>query len=97
MTIDFKVGDTVRVSQRIKEGDKERLQVFEGVVLSMDNTAKSFTVRKTSDGIGVERIWSFETPWISSIEIKKSAKKIRRAKLNYLRELTPKEVARIVA
>lgn len=97
MQVNFKAGDTIRVSQKIKEGDKERLQVFEGVVLSIDNTAKSFTVRKVSEGVGVERIWSFDTPWILGIEVKRSAKKIRRAKLNYLRELTPKEVARIVA
>lgn len=97
MTINFKVGDTVRVSQKVKEGEKERIQVFEGVVLAIDNTAKSYTVRKVSDGVGVERIWSLDTPWVAGVEIKRAAKKIRRAKLNYLRELTPKEVARIVA
>lgn len=97
MNIDFKVGDTIRVSQKIKEGEKTRLQVFEGIVLAINNNSKSFTVRKISDGIGVERIWSFDTPWIEKIEVKKAAKKIRRAKLFYLRNLTPKEVARIVA
>lgn len=97
MTIDFNVGDTIRVHQKIKEGDKTRVQVFEGVVLRIDNNAKSYTVRKISDGVGVERIWPFETPWVEKIEIKRKAQKIRRAKLYYLRGLTPKEAARVVA
>lgn len=97
MTIDFRPGDTIRVHAKITEGDKTRIQVFEGVVLRIDNNAKTFTVRKVSDGIGVERIWSFETPWIEKIEVKRRAKKIRRAKLYYLRGLTQKEAARVVA
>lgn len=97
MTIDFRPGDTIRVHQKITEGDKTRIQIFEGVVLYIDHNAKSFCVRKISDGVGVERIWSFETPWIEKIEIKKHAKKIRRAKLFHLRDLTPKQVARVVA
>jgi large subunit ribosomal protein L19 len=105
MDINFRVGDTVAVHQKIKEGDpsagsgqeKTRIQVFEGVVLAINKTAKSFTVRKVSDGVGVERIWSFNSPWIEKIEIKKKAKKIRRAKLYYLRRLTPKEVGRRVS
>lgn len=97
MAIDFRPGDTIRVHQKISEGDKTRIQVFEGVVLRIDNNSKTFTVRKVSDGIGVERIWSFETPWIESIEVKRRAKKIRRAKLYYLRGLTQKETARVVA
>lgn len=97
MAIDFRPGDTIRVHQKISEGDKTRIQVFEGVVLRIDNNSKTFTVRKVSDGIGVERIWSFETPWIEKIEIKRRAKKIRRAKLYYLRGLTQKETARVVA
>jgi len=97
MAIDFSAGDTIRVHQKIKEGEKSRLQVFEGTVLYVDNNAKSFCVRKISDGVGVERIWSFETPWIEKIEVKKHAKRVRRAKLFYLRDLTPKQVAKVVA
>lgn len=97
MTINFNVGDTVRVHQKIQEGDKTRVQIFEGVVLKIDNNAKSYTVRKVSDGIGVERIWNFDTPWVEKVEVKKQAKKIRRAKLYYLRGLTQKETARVVA
>lgn len=97
MTIDFSVGDTIQVHQKIQEGEKTRIQVFEGVVLRIDNNAKSFTVRKISDGIGVERIWSAGSPWIEKIVLKKKAKKIRRAKLYYLRGLSAKESARVVA
>ena len=97
MLIDFRVGDTVRVYQKIQEGEKTRTQVFEGVVLRIDKNAKSFTVRKISDGVGVERIWSFDSPWIEKVTVKKSADKIRRAKLYYLRNLTTKEAARVVA
>lgn len=97
MTIDFRVGDTIRVHQKISEGDKTRIQIFEGVVIAINKTAKSFTVRKISDGIGVERIWQFESPWIEKIEVKKKAKKIRRAKIYYVRGLTQKEVARVTA
>lgn len=97
MTIDFSVGDTVRVHQKIQEGDKTRVQIFEGVVIRIDKNAKSYTVRKISDGVGVERIWNFETPWVEKVEIKKQAKKIRKAKLYYVRDLTQKELARVVA
>ncbi len=97
MDINFGVGDTIRVASKIQEGDKTRLQNFDGIVISINKTAKSFTVRKLSDGIGVERIWSFGSPWIDSIVVKKKAGKIRRAKLYYLRNLTPKEVTRAVA
>lgn len=97
MTADFRVGDTVKVHQKITEGDKTRIQIFEGVVIAINKTAKSFTVRKVSDGIGVERIWQFQSPWIEKIEVKKHAKKIRRAKIYYVRGLTQKEVARVVA
>lgn len=97
MTLDFNVGDTIQVHQKITEGDKTRIQVFEGVVLKIDNNSKSFTVRKMSDGIGVERIWSRDTPWIEKIVVKRRAKKIRRSKLYYLRDLTSKEAARVVA
>lgn len=97
MALDFRVGDTIRVHQKIQEGEKTRAQIFEGIVLKIDNNAKTFTVRKVSDGVGVERIWLFETPWIEKIEVKKHAKKIIRAKLYHLRNLTVKETARVVA
>jgi large subunit ribosomal protein L19 len=97
MTIDFSVGDTIKVFAKITEGEKTRIQIFEGIVLGIDNNAKSFTVRKISDGVGVERIWNFDSPWIEKIEVKKHARKIRRAKLYYLRDLTQKEAARVVA
>lgn len=97
MAIDFNVGDTIQVHQKIQEGEKSRTQIFEGVVLKIDKNATSFTVRKMSEGIGVERIWSNNSPWIEKIVIKKKAQKIRRAKLYYLRGLTPKEAARVVA
>lgn len=97
MTFDFSVGDTIQVHQKIKEGEKTRIQVFEGVVLAINRTAQTFTVRKISDGIGVERIWRLDSPWIEKIVLKKKAKKIRRAKLYYLRGLTAKEAAKVVA
>lgn len=97
MTLDFRVGDTIRVHQKIQEGDKTRIQVFEGIVIKIDKTAKSFTARKISDGVAVEKIWPMVTPWIEKIEVKKRAQKVRQAKLYYLRELTQKESARVVA
>lgn len=97
MDINFATGDTVKVFQKISEGDKTRLQVFEGLVLKIDRNAKSFTVRKISDGIGVERVWAFNSPWIDKVVVKKKATKIRRSKLYYLRNLTEKESARVVA
>jgi large subunit ribosomal protein L19 len=105
MDTKFRVGDTIKVSLKIVEGDpsagsgqvKTRLQIFEGVVIAINKTSKSFTVRKISEGVGVERIWAFDSPWIESITVSKRAKKIRRAKLYYLRGLTQKEVTRVVA
>lgn len=97
MDINFRVGDTVKVGQKIKEGEKTRVQAFEGVVIAINKTAKSFTVRKISDGIGVERIWPLNSPWIDSIKVVKTAAKVRRAKLYYLRDLTQKEVTRATA
>ena len=86
----FAAGDTVRVHVRIKEGDKERLQVFEGVVISRSNGPQaSFTVRKISFGQGVERIFPLRSKVIDKIEIVRSAR-VRRAKLYYLRELKGK-------
>ncbi len=97
MTLDFRVGDTIRVHQKIQEGEKTRAQIFEGIVLKIDNNAQTFTVRKVTEGIGVERIWPFVTPWVEKIEVKKRAKKVIRAKLYHLRNLTVKETARVVA
>lgn len=97
MKFDFRAGDTIRVYQKIQEGEKTRSQVFEGIVLAINKTAGTFTVRKVSDGIGVERIWPLASPWIEKIVVKKKAGKVRRAKLYYLRGLTAKETARVVA
>ncbi|MEM1025157.1 MAG: 50S ribosomal protein L19 [Myxococcota bacterium] len=88
---EIRVGDTVRVHTRIKEGDKERIQIFEGVVIRKRNggVASSITVRKVSYGIGVERIFPIHSPAVEKIEIK-SHGKVRRAKLYYLRNLSGK-------
>lgn len=84
---DFRPGDTVRVHQRIQEGNKERIQVFEGVVLKRRRAgAKStFTVRKISYGIGVEKIFPLHSPLIEKVEIKQKGR-VRRSRLYYLRE-----------
>lgn len=89
---EFGPGDTVTVSYRIKEGNKERIQQYRGVVIriSGEGTKKRFTVRKMSDNIGVERIFPLESPFIDSITINKYGK-VRRAKLYYLRALTGKK------
>src|SRR6202789_1435499 len=85
----FRPGDTIRVNVRLKEGegDKERIQPFEGVVMSRrgELSGESFTVRRVSFGIGVERIFPVHSPMISSIEIVRAGR-VRRAKLNYLRK-----------
>ena len=85
------IGDTVRVHCKIKEGNKERIQVFEGVVIQRKGSglSETFTVRKTSFGIGVERIFPIHSPRISKIELVRSGK-VRRAKLYYLRDLSGK-------
>jgi large subunit ribosomal protein L19 len=82
----FRPGDTVRVHVRLKEGDKERIQPFEGVVMSRrgELLGESFTVRRVSFGVGVERIFPVHSPMISSIEVMRQGR-VRRAKLNYLR------------
>jgi len=86
----FAPGDTVRVQVKIKEGDKERLQAFEGVVISRSNGAQaSFTVRKISFGQGVERIFPLNSRVIDKIDVVRSSK-VRRAKLYYLRSLRGK-------
>lgn len=85
---DFRPGDTVKVQVRIKEGNKERLQSFEGVCIKMRNRGpgKSFTVRKISHGVGVERSFSFSSPTVAAVEVIQSGR-VRRAKLYYLRDL----------
>ncbi len=82
----FRPGDTIRVHVRLKEGDKERIQPFEGVVMSRrgELLGESFTVRRVSFGVGVERIFPVHSPMISSIDVV-SEGRVRRAKLNYLR------------
>jgi len=87
----FLVGDTVKVHVKIKEGDKERIQIFEGVVIARRNgdLRSSFTVRKVSFGQGVERIFPLHSPIIDKIEVSKRGK-VRRAKLYYLRGLKGK-------
>ncbi|MBE9591926.1 MAG: 50S ribosomal protein L19 [Proteobacteria bacterium] len=87
----FKSGDKVRVYSRIKEGDKERIQVFEGVVIRKRKgaTGATFTVRKVSYGVGVEKIFPFHSPTIDKIEVI-SKGKVRRARLYYLRKLRGK-------
>ena len=83
---DFAVGDTVKVYGKIKEGNRERIQVFEGVVLKRQggSSRETFTVRKTSNGIGVEKTWPLHSPNVEKIEVVRRGK-VRRAKLNYLR------------
>jgi large subunit ribosomal protein L19 len=90
-------GDLIRVHQRILEGDKERAQVFEGMVIAIKGAVENlmFTVRKiSSGGIGVERIYPASSPWITKIELKKTGH-IRRAKLYYLRDRTKKQAAQV--
>lgn len=88
---DFKTGDRVRVHVRVIEGDKERIQPFEGDVIGIrgGNSDKTFTVRKISSGVGVERIFNYNSPKIAKIEVVKEGK-VRRAKLYYLRNLSGK-------
>ena len=89
----FKAGDTITVTYKIKEGDKERLQKFRGVVLQLRGATpatKTFTVRKISNGIGVERIFPFMSPFIDSIEVNKVGK-VRRARIFYIRNLSGKK------
>ena len=83
----FNVGDTVRVHAKIKEGNRERVQVFEGIVLKRQggSSRETFTVRKNSNGIGVEKTWPLHSPTIEKIEVVRLGK-VRRAKLNYLRD-----------
>ena len=87
----FGVGDTVKVSVKIKEGDKERIQAYEGVVIARKNGGirETFTVRKISNGVGVERTFPMHSPLVASVEVVRKGKP-RRAKLYYVRELTGK-------
>lgn len=89
---DFKAGDTVTVHYKIKEGDKERIQMFRGVVIQRrgEGSSQTFTVRKISSGVGVERIFPVFSPFIEKIDINKKGS-VRRAKLFYLRGLTGKK------
>ena len=84
---EFRIGDTVRVSAKIKEGNRERVQVFEGIVIKRQNggARETFTVRKTSNGVGVEKTWPLHSPVIEKIDAVRRGK-VRRAKLNYLRD-----------
>ena len=83
---EFNVGDTIKVYGKIKEGNRERIQVFEGTVLKRQGTGarETFTVRKNSNGVGVEKTWPVHSPNVEKIEVVRRGK-VRRAKLNYLR------------
>ena len=89
---EFCVGDTVRVHGKIKEGNRERIQVFEGTVLKKQggSSRATFTVRKNSNGIGVEKTWPLHSPNVENIEVVRRGK-VRRAKLNYLRDRVGKK------
>ena len=88
---DFRPGDTLKVNVRVREGDKERLQAFEGVCIARKGGGmhETFTVRKISAGVGVERIFPLNSPNVSSVQVMRKGK-VRRAKLYYLRKLTGK-------
>ena len=87
----FRVGDTVRVQVKVVEGDKERLQAFEGVVIKRNNagTSSNFTVRRIASGVGVERTFLLYSPRVEKLDVVRQGK-VRRAKLYYLRELSGK-------
>ena len=89
---EFAVGDTVRVHAKVKEGNRERIQIFEGTVLKRQNggARETFTVRKTSNGVGVEKTWPVHSPIVDKIEVIRRGK-VRRAKLNYLRDRVGKK------
>ena len=89
---DFNVGDTVKVYGKIKEGNRERIQVFEGIVLKRQggSSRETFTVRKSSNGIGVEKTWPVHSPNVEKVEVVRRGK-VRRAKLNYLRDRVGKK------
>lgn len=89
---EFEVGDSVRVHVKIKEGDKERIQVFAGTVIARDGGGanETFTVRRISYGEGVERVFPVHSPYVAKVEVERSST-VRRAKLYYLRDLTGKK------
>ena len=88
---EFGIGDTVRVSIKIKEGSRERIQVFEGFVLKRQNggIGETFTVRRIASGVGVEKTFPLHSPWVEKIEVVRKGD-VRRAKLNYMRGRTGK-------
>ena len=92
----FKVGDGVRVHTRVREGDKERIQIFAGIVIGRKGTGlnQTFTVRRISYGEGVERVFPIHSPRIAKVEVEKQGK-ARRAKLNYLRNRKGKEATAV--
>lgn len=89
---EFRVGDTVKVYGKIKEGNRERIQIFEGTVLKRQggSNRETFTVRKLSNGVGVEKTWPLHSPNVEKIEVVRRGK-VRRAKLNYLRQRVGKK------
>ena len=89
---EFRIGDTVKVHNKIKEGNRERVQVFEGIVIKRQGggNRETFTVRKNSNGVGVEKTWPIHTPLIEKIEVVRKGK-VRRAKLFYLRDRVGKK------
>lgn len=89
---EFRVGDTVKVYGKIKEGNRERIQIFEGTVLKRQggSNRETFTVRKISNGVGVEKTWPLHSPNVEKIEVVRRGK-VRRAKLNYLRDRVGKK------
>jgi len=94
--LNFKVGDGVRVHTRVREGDKERIQIFAGIVIGRKGTGlnQTFTVRRISYGEGVERVFPLHSPRIAKVEVEKQGK-ARRAKLNYLRHRKGKEATAV--
>ena len=87
----FKVGDTVKVYNKIREGNRKRIQIFEGTVIKRQNggARETFTVRKNSNGVGVEKTWPLHSPNVEKVEVVRRGK-VRRAKLNYLRNRSGK-------
>jgi large subunit ribosomal protein L19 len=94
----FGVGDSIKVYQKIKEADKQRTQIFEGIVIAIKNRGqnKTFTVRRVSQGVGIERIFPVYSPTIDKIEVtKKGLQGVNRAKLYYIREKPSREIEKI--
>ena len=89
---EFRVGDTVKVHAKAKEGNRERIQIFEGTVIKRQNggARETFTVRKTSNGVGVEKTWPLHSPIVDKIDVVRRGK-VRRAKLYYLRDRVGKK------